>query len=76
MGTYNKYTMTARDFADIYTRSPRATDPRAEGVYISKSQAAMVSTNIYHSHAACFYIEGSLHFDRGILHKRDDHITR
>jgi len=51
---YNSYTMAARDFADIYTQSPRATVPR---VFISvKSQAAMVSTNIYHSHAARFYI--------------------
>jgi len=47
--------MAARDFADIYTQSPRAAGPRAEGVFVSKSQAAMVSTNIYHSHAVCFY---------------------
>ena len=36
----NSYTMAARDFADIYTQSPRAAGPR---VYMSaKSQAAMV----------------------------------
>jgi len=46
---YNSYTMAMRDFADIYTQSQR--------VFISpKSQAAIVSTNIYHSHVACFYI--------------------
>ena len=28
--------MAAWDFADIYTRSPRACGPRALGVYISK----------------------------------------
>ena len=32
------YTMAMRDFAEL----------------IVKSQAAMISTNIYHSHAACF----------------------
>ena len=36
----NSYTIAARDFADIYTQSPRAAGPR---VYMSaKSQAAMV----------------------------------
>ena len=32
----NSYTMAARDFADIYTQSLRATGPRAVGVYVSK----------------------------------------
>ena len=32
----NSYTMAARDFADIYTQSPRAAGPRAAGVYVSK----------------------------------------
>ena len=27
--------MAAKDFADIYTRSPRAAAPRDKGVYIS-----------------------------------------
>ena len=33
---YITCTMAAWDFADIYTRSPRACGPRALGVYISK----------------------------------------
>ena len=48
--------MTAKDFDDIYTQSPRAAGPRVR-VFISvKSQAAMVSTNIYHYHTACFNV--------------------
>ena len=31
----NSYTLAARDFADIYTRSPRD-----EGVYVSKIQSS------------------------------------
>ena len=33
---YITCTMAAWDFADIYTRSPRACGPRALGVYISE----------------------------------------
>jgi len=35
--------MAERDFVDIYSQSPRAAGPRAEGVYISKIPT-MVST--------------------------------
>ena len=48
----------------VYT--PKARGPQAGGlrVYMSvKSQAAMVSTNIYYSHTACFYIR----LNRGIF---------
>ena len=38
----NSYTMAARDFADIYTQSPRAAGPRAAGVYVSKISSSMV----------------------------------
>jgi len=30
------YTMAVRDFADIYTQTPRAAGQRSKGVYISK----------------------------------------
>ena len=36
MYVYNSYTMAVKGFADTYTRSPRATGQRDEGVYISK----------------------------------------
>ena len=46
------------------------------GSHISvKSQVAMVSTNIYHSHVACFFTSGLrlLDFDYSISRKSDDH---
>ena len=59
--------MAVRDFADIYTWSPRAAGPKDKvaRVYISK---IMVSTNIHHSHAACFIYKAHL----TLLHKNDD----
>ena len=40
--------MAAWDFADIYTRSPRACGPRALGVYISKIPSSHGTSDIYH----------------------------
>ena len=37
---HNSYTMDTRGLPDIYTRSPRATGPRAEGVYIRQTTLA------------------------------------
>ena len=39
----NSYTMAARDFADIYTQSPRAA-----GVYVSKIPSSHGTSDIYH----------------------------
>ena len=39
----NSYTMAARDFADIYTQSPRAV-----GVYVSKIPSSHGTSDIYH----------------------------
>ena len=47
-GLCNSYTMTVRDFADIYTQSPRAAGPRAAGVYVSKIPSTHGISNIYH----------------------------
>ena len=44
----NSYTMVVRDFADIYTQSPRATGPRAAGVYVSKIPSSHGTSDIYH----------------------------
>ena len=44
----NSYTMAARDFADIYTQSLRAADPRAAGVYLSKILSSRGISDIYH----------------------------
>ena len=44
----NSYTMAARDFADIYTQSARATGPRAAGVYVSKIPSSYGTSDIYH----------------------------
>ena len=41
--------MGTSDLPDIYTRSPRATGPRAEGVYIRQITSAHGITNIYQS---------------------------
>jgi len=69
---YNSYTLVATDFADIYTQSPRATGPR---VFISvKSQAAMVSTNIYHSHQCTFIYKA--HFASIVVYYVRATITR
>ena len=40
--------MAARDFADIYTLSPRAAGPRAAGVYVSKIPSGRGISDIYH----------------------------
>ena len=40
--------MAARDFADIYTQSPRATGLRAAGVYVSKIPSNRGISDIYH----------------------------
>ena len=45
---FNSYTMAARDFADIYTQSPRAAGPRAAGVYVSKIPSSSGISDIYH----------------------------
>ena len=49
---YITCTMAAWDFADIYTRSPRATGPRAAGVYVSKipSSHGITITYVMHKH--------------------------
>ena len=40
-------TTAARDFADIYTQSPRATGPRTVGVYVSKIPSSRRISDIY-----------------------------
>ena len=40
--------MAARNFADIYTQSPRAAGPRAAGVYVSKIQSSRGISDKYH----------------------------
>ena len=37
---FNSYTMGTSGLPDIYTRSPRAAGPRAEGVYIRRTMSA------------------------------------
>ena len=37
---FNSYTMGTSGLTDIYTRSPRACGPRAEGVYIRQTTSA------------------------------------
>ena len=37
---FNSYTMGTSGLPDIYTQSPRATGPRAEGVYIRRTTSA------------------------------------
>ena len=37
---FNSYTMGTSGLPDIYTRSPRAAGPRAEGVYIRRTTSA------------------------------------
>ena len=37
---FNSYTMGTSGLTDIYTRSPRAAGPRAEGVYIRQTTSA------------------------------------
>ena len=37
---FNSYTMGTSGLPDIYTRSPRAAGPRAEGVYIRQTTSA------------------------------------
>ena len=37
---FNSYTMGTSGLPDIYTRSLRATGPRAEGVYIRRTMSA------------------------------------
>ena len=44
----NSYTMAVRDFADIYTQSPRAASPRDVGVYFSKISSSHGISDIYH----------------------------
>ena len=39
-GIFNSYTMGTSGLPDIYTRSPRAAGPRAEGVYIRRTTSA------------------------------------
>ena len=46
--TCNSYTMCVRDLTDIYTQSPRAAGPRAEGVYISQITSTHGITNMCH----------------------------
>ena len=45
-GTFNSYTMGTSGLPDIYTRSPRAAGPRAEGVYIRRTTSAHGITNM------------------------------
>ena len=40
--------MAARDFADIYTKSLRATGPRVAGVYVSKIPSSHGTSDLYH----------------------------
>ena len=40
--------MGTRGLPDIYTRSPRAAGPRAEGVYIRQTTSAHGITIMYH----------------------------
>ena len=40
--------MAARDFADIYTQSPRAAGPMGVGVYVSKIPSSHGTSDIYH----------------------------
>ena len=47
-GVFNSYTTAARDFADIYTQSPRAAGPRAAGVYVSKIPSSCGISDIHH----------------------------
>ena len=44
--TFNTYTTGTSGLPDIYTRSPRATGPRAEGVYIRRTTSAHGITNM------------------------------
>ena len=52
----NSYTMGKRDLPDIYTQSPRAAGPRAEGVYIRQIPSAHGITNIFHI-TLCYLIQ-------------------
>ena len=45
---FNSHTTAARDFADIYTQSPKAAGPRAAGVYVSKIPSSRGISDIYH----------------------------
>ena len=45
---FNSYTTAARDFADIYTQSPRAAGLRAAGVYVSEFPSSCGISDIYH----------------------------
>ena len=44
--TCNSCNMGMRDLPDMYTRSPRAAGPRAEGIHIRQITSAHVTTNM------------------------------
>ena len=44
---FNSYTMGTSGLPDIYTQSPRAAGPRAEGVYIRRTTSAHAWYNYY-----------------------------
>ena len=44
--TFNSYTMGMSGLPDIYTQSPRAAGPRAEGAYIRQTTSAHGITNM------------------------------
>ena len=45
------YTMDTSGLPDMYTRSPRAAGPRAEGVHIRQTTSGHGITDMYHSHS-------------------------
>ena len=48
LAIFNSSTMDTSGLPDIYTRSPRAAGPRAEGVYIRQIPSAHGITDICH----------------------------
>ena len=50
--------MAARDFADIYTQSPRDAGPRAAGVYVSKIPSRRGISDKYH--LGCTHLIGEI----------------
>ena len=59
---HNSYTMCTRGLPDIYTQSPRAAGPRAEGVYIRQTTCAHGITIKYTYTLLAIKINAWLHY--------------
>ena len=46
LDTSNSCNIGTSDLPDMYAQSPRATDPRAEGIHIRQITSAYVTTNM------------------------------